>query len=124
FYAGCLGLLLVVLSFNVMYNWVRITRKGQETDKAMRRAERLLASFVEYVPLGLILLMLVEIDHTPPAVLHTLGCSLVAARGMHAYGSNEMPGADILRFIGTQLTFLMLTITSMACLFYFGIGHV
>jgi len=37
-YAGLLGLLLVILSFNVMQNWVRVTGQGQTTDRAMRRA--------------------------------------------------------------------------------------
>ena len=64
-YAGFLGLLLVLLSFNVMQNWVRVTGKGQETDRDMRRAERILASFVEYVPFALILLVLIEIKGAP-----------------------------------------------------------
>jgi uncharacterized membrane protein YecN with MAPEG domain len=49
---------------------------------------------------------------------------LVVARVMHAYGSNDMRGAGLLRFAGSQLTFLMLTITSMACVYYFALGRV
>src|SRR5579862_7030194 len=101
-YAGLLGLLLVILSFNVMQNWVRVTGHGQATDRAMRRAERLLSSFVEYVPLGLLLLTLIELMGAPPVVLHILGIMLVAARVLHAYGSNEIAGAGFMRFIGSQ----------------------
>ena len=123
-YAGLLGLLLVILSFNVMHNWVRVTGEGHNTDREMRRAERVLSSFVEYVPLALILLVLMELKGAPPAILHVLGGMLVVARVMHAYGSNDMKGAGLLRFIGAQLTFLMLTIASIACVYYFGLGRV
>src|ERR1700733_11830407 len=95
-YAGLAGLLLVILSFNIMNNWVRVTGEGRETDRAMRRAERLLSSFVEYVPLGLILLTLIELKSAHPFILHGLGASLVLGRVLHAYGSNDIPGAGML----------------------------
>jgi uncharacterized protein len=123
-YAGLLGLLLVVLSFNVMQNWVRVTGKRLETDRDMRRAERVLSSFVEYTPLALILLMIVESKGAPLAVLHALGGALVAARLMHAYGSNSFGGSGIMRFLGAQLTFLVLTVLSLACIFYFALGKI
>ncbi len=123
-YAGLLGLLLVVLSFNVMQNWVRVTGKGLETDRGMRRAERILSSFVEYVPLALILLVLIEMRGAPIVILHTLGSALVAARLMHAYGSNPFQGAGIMRFFGAQLTFIVLATASMACVFYYGLSRV
>ncbi len=120
-YAGLAGLLLVILSFNVMQNWVRVTGEGRETDRAMRRAERLLSGFVEYVPLGLILLTLVEMKNAHPSIVHGLGVALIAGRVIHATGSNDIAGAGLMRFIGAQLTFLMLAITSMACLYYYAI---
>jgi len=104
-YAGLLGLLLVVLSFNVMQNWVRVTGKGQETDRDMRRAERILASFVEYVPLTLLLLILIEMRGAPPSILHTLGAVLVAARLMHAYGSNPFKERASCGFLVRSLRF-------------------
>jgi len=120
-YAGLAGLLLVVLSFNVMQNWVRATGEGRSADRALRRAERLLSSFVEYVPLGLFLLMLIEIKNTPPMILHGLGGALITGRVLHAIGSNDMPAAGLARFIGSQLTFLMIAIASMACLYYYAL---
>jgi uncharacterized membrane protein YecN with MAPEG domain len=118
-YAGLLGLLLLVLSFNVMYNWVRVTGKGQATDRDMRRAERVLSSFVEYVPIGLILLTLIELRGAPPFIIHALGTTLVVARLLHAYGSNPIKGSGFMRFLGSQLTFLMVAIASLACVYYF-----
>ena len=121
-YAGLAGLLLVILSFNVMQNWVRATGEGHSTDRALRRAERALSSYVEYVPLGLILLAFVELKSANPTVVHGLGIALIAGRALHAYGSNDMPAAGFLRFAGAQLTFLMLAVASMACLYFYGMG--
>jgi uncharacterized membrane protein YecN with MAPEG domain len=123
-YAGILGLLLVILSFNVMQNWMRVTGHGQQTDREMRRAERVLSSFVEYVPMALVLMTLIELRGTPVMILHSLGITLVLARLMHAYGSNDIKGAGLLRFLGAQLTFLMLAVASFACVFYYGFGRV
>lgn len=123
-YAGVLGLLLVILSFNVMQNWVRVTGEGQQTDRDMRRAERVLSSFVEYVPMTLILLAMIELKGTPPLILHVLGGSLVLARVLHAYGSNDVAGSGALRFLGSQLTFLILMVVSLACIYYFGFARV
>ncbi len=123
-YAGILGFLLVALSFNVMKHWVRVTGKGIEMDQDMRRAERVMSSFVEYVPLALILMLLVELKGAPANVLHGLGLMLITSRIMHAYGSNQMMGAGLLRFFGTQLTFIMMMIASLACIYFYGFGRV
>lgn len=122
-YAGILGFLMVALSFNVMFHWVRVTGSGQETDQEMRRAERVLESFVEYVPLALILLMLIECGGAPSNMLHGLGLTLVAARVMHACGSNQIPLAGLLRFMGAQLTFIMVMICSLACVYFYAFGR-
>ncbi len=123
-YAGMLGLLLVVLSFNVMHHWVRVTGKGQQSDREMRRAEKVLASFGEYVPLSLILLLLIESKGAPSAVMHSLGLALVASRLLHAFGSNEVRGAGLMRFVGAQLAFLMTMIASLACVYYYVLSGV
>lgn len=121
-YAGILGFLMVALSFNVMFHWVRVTGGGRESDQEMRRAERVLESFVEYVPLSLILLLLIELSGAPSGMVHGLGLMLVAARLMHACGSNQIPLAGLLRFMGTQLTFIMVMICSLACVYFYGFG--
>ncbi|MDD3288043.1 MAG: MAPEG family protein [Alphaproteobacteria bacterium] len=123
-YAGILGLLLTILSFNVMNHWVRVTGSGRESDLAMRRAERVLNSFVEYVPLSLILLILIELVGTAPFMVHALGIMLVASRLAHAYGSNLVKYAGAMRFIGSQLAFLMMMISSLACIYFFLFGRV
>lgn len=118
-YAGILGLLLVVLSFNMMKNWVRAVGEGGQNDPDLRRAEALVGSFTDYVPLTLLLIAGVEVCGAPVWALHTLGILLVAARLMHAFGSNRTQGSDALRFLGAQLTYLVLTVVSFGCLYFY-----
>jgi uncharacterized membrane protein YecN with MAPEG domain len=117
-YAGILGLLLVVLSFNMMKSWMRAMGKGVQNDPDLRRAEALVGSFTDYVPLTLLLMGAVETCGAPAVALHAMGACLVAARLMHAFGSNYSRVSDALRFLGAQLTYLVLTVASFCCLFY------
>jgi uncharacterized protein len=123
-YAGILGMLLVVLGFNVTYHWVRVTGMGQQTDKIMRRAERVLGSFVEYVPMALILMTLIELRGAPALILHGLGIVLVVSRLLHAYGMNQIAGAGLLRALGAQGTYLVVMISALACVFYYGFATI
>jgi uncharacterized protein len=118
-YAGLLGLLLVVLSFNMMKCWVRAVGGGKQSDPDLRRAEALVASFTDYVPLTLFLVGAAEASGAPASAIHLLGACLVIARLMHAFGSNYSRGADALRFLGAHLTYLVLTVASFCCLFFY-----
>lgn len=120
-YAGLLGLLLVVLSFNMTKCWVHASTQGRKSDPDLRRAEALVSSFTDYVPLTLILMGLSEISGAPAAALHTMGLILVLARVMHAFGSNYSSNADGLRFLGAQLTYLVLTLASFSCMYFYAI---
>lgn len=122
-YAGLLGLLLVVMSFNVLHHWARTSATGQTGDQAMRRAERVMASFVEYVPITLVLMVLIELKGAPPAIVHGLGLCLVLSRVLHAFGSNDVPGSGTLRFLGTQLAFFAIAMASLTCVFFYFLMH-
>jgi uncharacterized protein len=121
-YAGILGLLLVVLSFNMMKCWVRAAGMGKQSDPDLSRAEALVSSFTDYVPLTLFLMAGAEANGAPAAVLHVLGFCLVLARFMHAFGSNYSRGSDALRFLGAQMTYLVLTVASFCCLFFYAMS--
>jgi uncharacterized protein len=121
-YAGILGVLLVLMSFNILHHWVRVTGEGMDADQAMRRAEKVQASFVEYAPLTLILLALIELKGAPEPILHGLGIVFVLARLFHAFATSQSRGADIFRFLGTQLTYLVVMICSLGCIYYFGLS--
>jgi uncharacterized membrane protein YecN with MAPEG domain len=113
-YAAILGILLVVLS-----DLVSRSRKkakisiGSSGDPILERAVRAHGNFVEYVPLALILLLLLEVQAAAPLMLHILGGTLLAGRLLHVYGMIRPDGMIAGRFWGTGLTWLMILSTSL-----------
>ena len=62
------------------------TAFGDADDETLRRRIRAHGNFVEYVPVGLIALGLVEWNDGPPLFVWGLGVALLLARLLHAYG--------------------------------------
>lgn len=113
-YAAVFGLLLILLS-----DLVSRTRKrsrvslGHGDDPELERTMRAQGNFVEYVPLGLLLLLLMELMGAPSLVLHLFGAMLLAGRLLHAYGMIRPRGPIAGRYWGTALTWLMILAASL-----------
>lgn len=110
-YAGIFALLAVLLANQVLYVRLRGKREPQWRANA---TERVQANFVENVPLALILLLALELSGASILSIHTLGCSLVVVRLLHAWGMSRNKGANYPRLIGAQGTFLLLGILGFA----------
>ena len=115
-YAGLLGLLAVVLANQVLFVRLRASRMPDWKGEATLRVQ---ANFIENVPLGLVLLYMLEISGVSHAALHGFGASLVVLRVLHAFGMSRNPGANYPRLIGAQGTFLLLSIMSVAAIYRF-----
>lgn len=114
-YAASLGLLLIVLSDLVTRSRRRSrVSLGHGDDPMLERAMRAQGNFVEYVPLGLILLMLVEVKEPQPWVVHAFGLLLLGGRLLHAYGMFRPDSPVSGRYWGTALTWLMILSASLA----------
>lgn len=116
FYAGLLGLILIALSFRV----VSLRRRhqvgiGVGENRALELAVRAHGNFCEYVPFGILLLLVLEASAAiSPVVLHVLGAVLVVGRLLHGFfGLNRSAGASKGRFIGTLLTWLMIVASAL-----------
>lgn len=116
--AGLLGILLIVLSAYVIAGRLKFKIDlGDGDNPAMVQRIRAQANFVEYVPLALILLMLVEYASIGPRWLAmAMGAALVAGRVLHAQGLVASSGATFGRFVGTNLTALVILTGSIALL--------
>lgn len=116
--AGTLGLLLLGLSAYVIAGRVKFkVDLGEGDSEEMRRRIRVHANFVEYVPLALLLIGLVDYHRIGPAWLApAMGVALVAGRALHAMGLAKTSGVSFGRFAGTNLTFLTLLVGSVAVL--------
>lgn len=118
-YAGALALLLVFLSFRVIfYRWSSKISLGDDDDKALRKRIRTQANCAEYAPFGVLLLLLAELQGAPVWALHLLGLTLLAGRLLHAVGFGSTPQILPLRQAGMVLTFTMLLLAGLGL-----IGH-
>lgn len=116
--AGLCGLILLVLSVRV--SMVRVAAKvniGDGGDLKLLSRIRAQANFVEYVPLILVLMGMVEanvaaVERQPSLTLGVLGISLVLCRVAHAWGMS-MPAPNPGRMVGTAGTFIILTVLSV-----------
>ena len=113
-YAALLGLLLLVLGLNVTRLRRRhnvLTGDGGRDDVA--RAMRVQANFVEYVPLTLLLLFMLEMSRQPVWLLHLLGAALFVGRVLHAWGYLLTPRLTFGRAVGICLTWIVLAVTAV-----------
>lgn len=116
-YAGILGLGYIALSLRVIRARGRArVSLGTGGDAALERAVRAHGNFAEYVPLALVLMLATEAAGAAAWLLHLAGASLLAGRLGHALALRREGASFRLRATGMGLTFLALTLLSLACL--------
>lgn len=112
--AALLGLTLLGLSWRV----VDLRRRhrivlGDGGRPDLERAIRMHGNFVEYVPLALLLLLVLEAGgEFPRWAIAALGAALVVGRLLHAQGLASRPGASFGRFAGTVATWSVILLAS------------
>ena len=113
-YGAIFGLMSIAIS-----SWAGLLRGktkisiGDGGNQEMLLAMRRHANFVEYVPLALIIIAMMEMNRAPDHVIHGLAGALVVARIAHAFGlhhSNIMTGG---RIGGAMLTALVTVVASI-----------
>lgn len=87
-------------------------------DGVLQRTIRAHGNFIEYVPLGLLLLLALELEKAPAVFLWVLGAMLILARISHAWGVIQTYGPSPGRAIGFFGTWLVYLMGSIACLYY------
>lgn len=116
-YAGLLGLWYLVLSLRVVRWRTNGISLGDGGDKSLFRAIRGHGNFAEYVPLLLVMLGVLELGgHLPAWLLHLLGLTLLASRLLHGYALSFTAEFRFGRFYGALLTFTLLLLMAVLCL--------
>ena len=113
-YAGLLGLLSIAIAGAVGRvrgsTGVSIGDGGNvEVTVAMRRH----SNFVEFVPLTLLLIGLLELNGVASGAIHALGAGLVVARLSHAFGYRSEDSMRAFRAIGAIGSMLVLAVASV-----------
>ncbi len=109
FYAALLALLALILAWRVvMRRRAAQIGIGNGGDQDLAQRRRAHGNLLEYAPLALLLLLMLELDHTAVWLLHLLGIVLVVARVLHAWGLSHSVGTSFGRFAGTALTWLVM----------------
>lgn len=85
-FAGLFAIALVMLSLMVTIRRAQTKQLLGDADEVLSRRIRAQGNFVEYVPLGLILLGLMEMQGAAPGAVLTIGALLAIGRLMHAIG--------------------------------------
>jgi uncharacterized membrane protein YecN with MAPEG domain len=123
-YAALLALWFMCLTLRVV-NRRRSARVslGDGADPALTRGIRAHANFAEYVPLALLLLAVLELSRFSIYVVHALGILLLVARLLHGYAMAFTGEWKAGRYWGALLTFAVIVIESILCLYQSYRGH-
>lgn len=120
-YAAMAALLIVALARNVISlrrQYKVALGDGGHTD--LLAAIRAHANAIEYLPIGLLLLLLLELSQSPHWLLHLMGSLFLIGRLIHANGVSK---ANIKqRILGMQLTLgLLVTMAILNLIAFAGI---
>lgn len=116
-YAGILAIYAIWLSSRagLMRGSTGISilhRENMELAEKMRRHQ----NFVEYVPIALILIAVLELNGGSAMLLHGLGTALVVARVAHAKGLHHDNIRHPLRAVGAAGTALITVVAGVAAI--------
>lgn len=93
-----------------------------DDDGILQRKVRAFGNFMEYVPLALLLILILELINSPAWLLWLLGIVLTIARIAHAWGVIKIYGPSPYRAIGFFLTWFVYLLSAVACTYYGVIG--
>jgi uncharacterized membrane protein YecN with MAPEG domain len=109
-YGGLLAILVLYLAYRVTV-FRRKEKAGIEQNNCsseMRLAIRAHANAVENIPIAVLMLLMLELNHLNPILTNAFGVTLVFARIIHAWGLSRCENYSLGRFWGTLLTWLAL----------------
>lgn len=113
-YAGLCALLMLALSWRVVKRR-REAKIGLGTggDVDLERRVRAHANLLEYAPLALLLLLVLELSGGSAALVHALGTLLLVSRVIHAMGLTTSSGYSFGRFYGTLGTWIAIVVLAV-----------
>ena len=111
--ASILGLIYLGLCYNVVQHRIKEIKQVDFDQAILDRMVRVQCNFIEYVPIVLILLFLLENAGAKYYIVLGVSIGLVAGRILHAWGLASKAGTSFGRYYGTLLTWLSLLTASV-----------
>lgn len=114
YYVAFNGLLVLLLAFLVVRQ--RMKQRvafGDGGAEPLALAIRVHANAVEYVPIALILLVVLELAGGSETWIHILGATLSVSRVLHAVGFGRSKGTSVGRFLGTNGTWFAIAASAV-----------
>lgn len=96
----------------------KLSATQRSDDGVLQRKVRAHGNFAEYVPLGLLFIIALELMHSPSGLLWLLGGTLTFARIIYAWGVIRTYGPSIGRAIGFFATWFVYLVGAIACVYY------
>ena len=113
-YASLLTILAIFLAIKVGMNRVETkTMTGEGESSKLLQSIRAHGNLIEYAPLALILLALLEMQNLSASMLHLCGSLFFLARISHAYGVSISRESTPYRLVGAVGTWLIMLIMSL-----------
>jgi uncharacterized membrane protein YecN with MAPEG domain len=91
-------------------------------DGVLQRKVRAYGNFTEYVPLGLLFVIILEATSASPWMLWMMGSALTVGRVAHAWGLITVYGPSPGRAVGFFLTWFVYILGASACIYYGTVG--
>lgn len=120
-YAGLLGLLFFWLSLRVSLLRLQGPAADDTAKARLQRVVRAQGNAAEYMPMGLILLLVLEFQGAPGWLLHLFALMLLAGRIGHFIGFDLSPNRIVQQY-SMVLTYCVLFFSSIAVLYFAMIG--
>jgi uncharacterized membrane protein YecN with MAPEG domain len=96
----------------------RLSEKEDMDEAILQRKVRAHGNFTEYIPLGLLFLIVLELNESPLWLVGLLGVTLTLGRVIYTYGVITRYGPSRGRAIGFFATWFVYAIGSLACIYY------
>jgi uncharacterized membrane protein YecN with MAPEG domain len=109
-YAGLCGLLVTLLGMYVSAQRSKHKAATGQLPEAIIRPVRAHGNATEWIPTGLLLLLLLELSHIGNVSLHVLGGGFLLGRLIHAFGMlNKSP----IGVVGAGINYLLMLVMSV-----------
>ena len=118
-WSGLLILLMIVLSgLTVTRRRRHLVAFGDGGNAELNAAARAFGNASEYIPVGLVALVLLALTGAPEMMIHGVGATLLLGRIVHAVGLLFQKGPSLGRVVGMVLTYLALLVGAVSLIAY------